>query len=336
MNITSKPFGTLADGTPITHFTLANQNGIKVGLINFGATLVSLEAPDAGGKRADVVLGFDTLEGYVSRNAPHFGGICGRVANRIAKGQFSLDGRNYQLAINNDPNHLHGGLKGFDAVAWQAEPVADGVRFTYLSRDGEENYPGNLRVAVTYSLTNDNALVLRYEAVTDQPTILNLTNHAYFNLAGHNAGTMLDHELTINASRRTIADENLIPTGEIADVAGTPFDFRQPHKIGERIEAAGGYDLNYLMAGQPSARVVEPRSRRVMEMFTTEPAVQFYTGNFLGGEQGKQGVVYSRHQGFCLEAQHYPDSINHPEFPTTVLRPGQTYRQETSYRFSVL
>jgi aldose 1-epimerase len=336
MKISAKPFGTLPDGAAVTYFTIANDSGLKIGLINFGATLVSLEVHDRAGKLDDVILGFDSLEGYVAHNAPHFGGICGRVANRIAKGKFTLDGQAYQLAINNGPNHLHGGLKGFDAVLWQAEPQPGGVKFSYLSEEGEENYPGNLRVEVTYSLTNDNALVIRYSATTDKPTILNLTNHAYFNLAGHNAGSMLDHELTINAGQRTLTDADLIPTGKIADVAGAPFDFRAPHKIGERIEAAGGYDLNYIIAGQPCARVVEPGSGRVMEMRTTEPAVQFYTGNFLGGERGKTGVVYCKHGGFCLEAQHYPDSINHPEFPTTVLRPGQTYRQETSYWFSVL
>ena len=334
MSVTTSTFGKLPDGSPATRFTITNPNGLKAGLTDFGATLLSLEVLDRTGKLADVVLGFDTLDGYLHRNAPHFGGICGRVANRIAKGQFTLDGKTYQLAINNGPNHLHGGLKGFDAVLWQAEPQTDAVKFTYLSRDGEENYPGNLRVEVTYALTGENALVIRYAATTDKPTILNLTNHAYFNLAGHNAGSMLDHELTINAGQRTLTDADLIPTGQIASVAGTPFDFLKPHKIGERIAAAGGYDLNYVIAGQPCARIVDSKSGRVIEMFTTEPAVQFYSANFLGGEKGKAGAVYSQHRAFCLEAQHYPDSINHPNFPTTVLRPGQTYKQETSYRFS--
>ena len=336
MNITAKSFGQLPDGSTATRFTITNANGMKAGLTDFGATLLSLEVPDRNGKLADVVLGFDSLDGYLHFNAPHFGGICGRVANRIAKGQFTLDGVSYRLAINNGPNHLHGGLKGFDAVLWQAEPQRDAVKFTYLSRDGEENYPGNLRVEVTYALTGDNALVLRYTATTDKPTILNLTNHAYFNLAGHDDGSMLPHELTINAAQRTLTDADLIPTGEIADVAGTPFDFRAPLKIGERIGAAGGYDLNYVITGQPCARVVEPKSGRVMEMFTTEPAVQFYSANVLNGEKGKAGAAYHAQHAFCLEAQHYPDSINHPSFPTTVLRPGETYRQETSYKFSVL
>lgn len=335
MSIQTQPWGTSPDGLPANLFTFTNTNGLKAVLTNFGATLVSLEAPDRAGKFADVVLGFDSLEGYALRNSPYLGSICGRVANRITKGRFTLDGKTYQLATNLGANHLHGGPKGFHVVLWQGEVQKDCVKFTHLSRDGEENYPGNLRVEVTYALTNDNALVIRYTATTDKPTILNLTNHAYFNLAGHNAGNVLGHEMTLNAGRLTPIDANLLPTGEIASVAGTPFDFRTPHKIGERIAAAGGYDHNYILDGQPGARAVEPNSGRVMEMFTTEPAVQFYTGNFLAGEKGKAGAVYQKHAGFCLEAQHYPDAINHPNFPTTVLRPGQTYTQETSYRFSV-
>jgi aldose 1-epimerase len=301
--------------------------------------------PDQAGKTVDVVLGFDNLAPYV-KGHPYFGSTVGRVANRIAKGKFTLDGKAYTLAVNNGPNHLHGGLKALDKVVWKAEPVrstdSPAVKFSYRSPDGEEGYPGNLDVTVTYSLADRNALRIEYRATADRATPVNLTNHAYFNLAGR--GDVLGHEMMLAADRYVAVDETLIPTGELKEVRSTPMDFTTPHTIGERIARVGGspngYDHCYVLnSGGKSlalaARVTEPTSGRVMEMYTTEPGVQFYTGNFLDGSlTGKGGFVYRKHAAFCLEAGHFPDSVNQPSFPPIILKPGQTYQQRTEYRFS--
>jgi aldose 1-epimerase len=352
-------FGKTPDGKAVNMYVLTNTNGMKARIITYGATLTELDVPDRDGKLADVVLGFDTLAGYV-KGHPYFGSTVGRVANRIAGGKFTLNGKEYKLAKNNGPNTLHGGHKGFDKVVWQAEPVgtADGeaVRFRYRSPDGEEGYPGRLDVEVTYTLTDKNELQIDYSATTNRATPVNLTNHSYFNLAGVRGGdgaersapgTILDHELTINADRYTPVDETLIPTGEIKPVKGTPLDFTKPEKIGARIDELkgepGGYDHNYVLNGwQPegkklslAARVRDPKSGRVMEVLTTEPGVQLYTGNFLDGTvKGKGGVNYRKHQALCLETQHFPDSVHHANFPSVILKPGQTYEQTTVYKFS--
>jgi aldose 1-epimerase len=292
----------------------------------------------------DIVLGHDSLEGYL-KSSPYFGCIVGRYGNRIAKGRFTLDGVEYKLAANNGPNHLHGGFKGFDKVVWAAQSVSEqgarGVKFNYLSPDGEEGYPGNLLVRVTYLLTDRNELSIRYEAETDKATPVNLTQHSYFNLAGQGEGDILGHELTLDAPSYTPVDEGLIPTGQIADVAGTPFDFTKPAVIGAWIaQVPGGYDHNYVLGSgggklAPAARVSEPRSGRVMEIATTEPGIQFYAGNFLDGTiTGKSGKVYNKHYGFCLETQHFPDSPNRPGFPSTILRPGLKYHSLTVHTFS--
>jgi aldose 1-epimerase len=340
-------FGTTPDGTPVDLYVLTNSKGMKAKIITYGAILTELHVPDRNGKLADVVLGFDDLQGYLAGH-PFFGATVGRVANRIAKGKFTLDGKEYSLAVNNGPNSLHGGLKGFDKAVWKAEQVkvADGVavRFSHLSPDGDEGYPGKLSVTVTYTLTNENALKIDYQATTDKPTPVNLTNHSYFNLAGHQAGDILGQELTLQADEYTPADDTLIPTGEIKSVKGTPLDFTKPTTIGSRIaqlKTTGGYDHNFVLRGggkklAPAARVYEPKSGRVMEMETTEPGVQLYTSNGLDGKlKGKSGVAYPKHAAFCLEAQHFPDSVNHPNFSSVILRPGKTYSQTTVYKFSV-
>jgi aldose 1-epimerase len=341
-------FGKTSDGTAVDLYVLTNSKGMTAKVMTYGAILTELHVPDRDGKPGDVVLGFDDLRGYLAGH-PHFGATVGRVANRIARGRFTLDGKEYHLAVNNGPNALHGGLKGFDKVIWSAEPAEakDGVavRFRYRSPDGEEGYPGNLSVAVTYTLTEENALRLDYAATTDKPTPVNLTNHTYFNLAGAGSGDILGHELMLAADKYTPADDNLIPTGEVRPVRGTPLDFTTPAVIGSRFDQLKsnpvGYDHNFVVRGgggkEPAlaARVREPKTGRVLEMFTTEPGVQFYTGNFLDGTiKGKGGAVYRKHAGFCLEAQHFPDSVNHPDFPSTILRPGQTYTQTTVYQFS--
>lgn len=344
---TRATFGKLPDGTAVEVFTITNRRGVEVRLIEYGAAILSLRTPDRGGRMDDVVLGFDTLEGYLG-NSPHFGVIVGRYANRIAKGRFTLDGKTYQLATNNGPNHLHGGVKGFDKVVWTGEPAGAGVvSFAYTSPDGEESYPGTLKVRVTYTLTESNELIVDYRATTDKPTIVNLSQHSYFNLTG-GARDILGHELTIDADRYTPVDDTLIPTGELAPVEGTPFDFRKPFAIGARIEGAHrqlkygrGYDHNFVLVRPRrgpghAARVVEPVSGRTLEISTTEPGVQFYAGNFLDGTiKGKGGQVYARRWGFCLETQHFPDSPNHANFPSTVLRPGQEYRSKTVFAFGV-
>jgi aldose 1-epimerase len=340
-------FGKTPDGTPVELYVLTNANGLKAKVMTYGATLTELDVPDRDGQLGDVVLGFDDLEGYL-KGHPFFGSTVGRVANRIAKGKFTLDGKEYKLAVNNGPNSLHGGRKGFDKVVWKAEPVqkpdAAAVKFSFHSRDGEEGYPGNLDATVTYTLTNDNELRLDYTATTDKATPVNLTNHTYFNLAGIKDGNMLGHELMLEADKYTPTDDTLIPTGEIKPVRDTPLDFTTPHTIGSRIARLkgdpGGYDHNFVLGGGGkklalAARVREPKTGRVMEMYTTEPGVQFYTGNFLDGKlKGKGGVVYAKHQAFCLEAQHFPDSVNHANFPSMILRPGKTYTQTTVYKFS--
>jgi aldose 1-epimerase len=338
------PFGKLDDGTAVDVYTLTNARGMRAKIMTYGATLTELHVPDKSGRLGDVVLGFDTLEPYV-KGHPYFGSTVGRVANRIARGRFTLDGREYALAVNNGPNHLHGGRKGFDKRVWKAsaKKSADGpaVQFTYTSPDGEEGYPGTLKATVVYTLTDQNALRIEYAAATDKATPVNLTNHSYFNLGGK--GDVLGHQVTLAASRYTPVDQTLIPTGEIATVRGTPFSFLTPRAIGERIKQVGGepngYDHNFVTDAEGrfalAARVCEPATGRVLEMYTDEPGFQFYTGNFLDGTlRGKGGVVYDKHAGFCLEAQHFPDAVNQPSFPSVILRPGHTYRQRTEYVFS--
>jgi aldose 1-epimerase len=351
VNVKKQAFGKTADGTPADLYTLANANGVEARISNYGGTVVSLVVPDRNGELGDVVLGFDTLEEYVEKSL-YFGCIVGRYANRIAKGRFTLDGVEYTLAQNDGENHLHGGIKGFDKVVWEAEAVqgddAEGLELTYLSQDGEEGYPGNLSVRVVYSLTDDDELKIDYSATTDEATVVNLTNHSYFDLAGAVSGDILDHELMIRADQFTPIDETLIPTGELRSVKGTPMDFSQAVAIGARIEQddeqlvfGNGYDHNWVLdkpAGSLglAARVHEPTTGRVLEVYTTEPGIQFYAGNFLDGSiTGKGGRVYERRYGFCLETQHFPDSPNQPGFPSTVFRPDEEYTQTTVYRFSV-
>jgi aldose 1-epimerase len=348
MEIKRVAFGRLPDGAAVDIYTLKNKAGLEARVMTYGATLVSLKVPDRGGAFADVNLGFDTLAGYLGTH-PYFGVIVGRYANRIAKARFTLDGVEYSLAPNNNGNTLHGGLRGFDKVVWTAEAlqVADGVglRLTYLSKDGEEGYPGTLAVTVVYMLTEANELRISYEAATDKKTPVNLTNHAYWNLKGEGNGDILGHVLRLEADRITAVDSavNLIPTGEILPVAGTPFDFTSPHAIGERIaQVAGGYDHNFVLKSGGgtlglAARVEEPGSGRVLEIWTDQPAIQLYTGNFLDGTViGKSGKAYQKHYGLCLETQHFPDSPNHPNFPSTILEPGRTYRTTTVHKFSVM
>jgi aldose 1-epimerase len=348
-SISKKHFGTLPDGTGVDIYTLTN-GGLRVKILNYGGIIQSISAPDRRGRTANVALGFDNLTDYVERS-PYFGSITGRYANRIARGRFTLDGVTYQLATNNDPNHLHGGNVGFDKRVWQATEVRGrdsvGLRLTYTSPDGEEGYPGTLRTTVTYTVTRDAAIRMDYRATTDKPTIVNLTNHSYFNLAGEGSGDILGHRLRLNADHYTPVDSTLIPTGEIAPVAGTPFDFRRSHTIGERIRSSHpqivigqGYDHNFVLDREagglaPAARVHEPNSGRVLSIRTTEPGIQFYSGNFLDGTLvGTSGRVYRQSDGFALETQHFPDSPNKPEFPSTVLRPGQVYQTTTVYEFS--
>jgi aldose 1-epimerase len=342
--ITKSSFGKATDGTEIDSYTLHNAHGASAKVITFGATLTELLMPDRNGKMGDVVLGFDNLAQYEAKG-PFFGVTVGRYANRIAKGRFSLDGKAYQLAVNNGPNSLHGGAVGFDHKIWRAEPKevpgAQSVRFTYVSKDGEENYPGALTVSVTYTLTDKNELKLDYTAETDKATVLNLTNHSYFNLGG--SGDILKYLLYINADQFTVVDDTLIPTGEIKSVAGTPLDFRKPTAIGARIaeiKDVGGYDHNYVLNGKAgtlrdAAKVEDPLSGRQMEVLTTEPGVQFYSAIHLDETiVGKGGTKYQKYGAICLETQHYPDSPNHPDFPSTVLRPGAKFSSETIYKFS--
>jgi len=343
-------FGKTPDGKAVDLFTLRNTKGSEAQIMTYGGIVTSLKVADKNGRVGDVVLGFDNLEAYL-KSSPYFGALIGRYGNRIANGKFTLDGHDYTLPVNNPPNCLHGGVKGFDKVVWEvvrqrATDKEASLELTYLSKDGEEGFPGNLKVTATYTLSEDNALRLDFSATTDKPTVLNLTHHSYFNLAGH--GDVLNHEVTINADKFTPVNVNLIPTGELRPVKDTPFDFTAPHRIGERINASdeqlkfgNGYDHNWVLNKKPGelsfvARVDEPTSGRVMEVFSTEPGTQFYTGNFLDGTlTGKGGWTYQFRDALCFEPQHFPDSPNHPEFPSTVLRPGQTFKNTISYKFSV-
>ena len=342
--ITREDFGKTNDGTAVDLYTLTNSRGMTVKIITYGAIVTHIVVPDRGGKTGDVILGFDNLAQYLGSH-PYFGAIVGRYGNRIAKGRFTLNGTAYKLATNDGANHLHGGLKGFDKKVWKAEPMstADGpaLKMTYLSKDGEEGYPGNLTSTVIYTVTGKNELKIEYTATTDKVTPINLTNHAYFNLAGPGSGDVLAHEVTMAADRYTPVDDTLIPTGQIATVKGTPMDFTKPETIGSRIaQVKGGYDHNYVISMEGSAapvfavRVREPRSGRIMEVLTTQPGVQFYTGNFLDGSLKGVGGVYKKQYGFCLETQHFPDSPNQPKFPSSILEPGKSYHHITIYRFS--
>lgn len=347
MTLEQKTWGQTPDGVPVHLFTLAGPRGLVAKVTTYGAILTELHIPDRDGKPGNVVLGFDNLAQYV-KGHPGFGATIGRYANRIGGARFTLDGVEYALAANNGRHHIHGGPKGFDKKVWRAQPLpatdqSVGVAMSYLSPDGDEGYPGNLEVTVTYTLTADGALRIDYRATTDKATVVNLTNHSYFNLAG--SGDVLATELQIMADRYTPADQDLIPTGEIAPVQGTPLDFTAPHPIGARIDQLrprpNGYDHNYVLNPSPdgtpvlAARAYDPRSGRVMEALTTEPGVQLYTANWLDGKlTGVGGVSYGRHAGFCLETQHYPDSTNKPHFPSVVLRPSQTFKSTTIYRFS--
>jgi len=350
-SIEKQMFGKMPDGTAVDIYTLRNASGVEAKITNYGGIVVSLKVPDRNGKFDDVVLGYDNLDGYLKNNSPYMGALIGRYANRIAKGTFKLNGTEYHLAVNNGANHLHGGLKGFDKVVWTAAPlrVANGaaLKLTYVSKDGEENYPGKLTATVIYTLTDANELRIDYSATTDKRTIVNLTSHSYFNLAGQGNGDILKHQLFINANRFTPTDAGAIPTGELRSVSGTPFDFMTATEIGARIEQdeqqlkfGNGYDHNFVLNKQGkrltlAASVYELTTGRAMQVSTTEPGLQFYSGNFLDGSiTGKEGKVYQRRYGFCLEAQHYPDSPNHPEFPSVVLNPGQRYTQTTIYKFS--
>lgn len=351
----AQPFGKTTDGTPVEIYTLTNPKGTRLRAMTYGAIVVSLETPDRNGQSADIVLGYNTLAEYL-KDTPYFGAIVGRYGNRIAHGKFSLAGKSYTLATNNSPGgmpcSLHGGLKGFDKVVWRGEPLAkpgaQGVKFTYVSKDGEEGYPGNLTLSVTYWLGEDNDWRIDYLATTDKATPVNVTQHSYFNLKGEGNGDILGHTLTFKASRITPVNAGLIPTGELRSVQGTPFDFSTPHTIGERVNATdeqmkfgGGYDHNWVLDSQNgslalAATVHEPTTGRVMQVLTTEPGLQFYCGNFLDGKLiGKSGKPYQFRNGFCLETQHYPDSPNQPKFPSTILQPGQTLKSTTVYRFSV-
>ncbi len=348
--VKKEDFGKATTGQAVELYTLTNAQGLEIKITTYGGIVTALKTPDRNGKFADIVLGFDNLDGYL-KGHPYFGCIAGRYANRIAKGRFQLDGKTYQLTINNGEHHLHGGTEGFDKRVWQAREVKtrNGValELTYLSKDGDQGYPGNLSAKVTYTLTNANELKIDYFATTDKATVVNLTNHAYFNLAGQGNGDILNHELQIYAKRFTPTDETAIPTGVLQNVQGTPFDFTKATAIGARINQADeqikfgkGYDHNFVLDGKAgvlrqAAKVYEPTTGRVLEILTTEPGIQFYTGNYLDGTlTGKDGKTYQHRYGFCLETQHFPDSPNQPKFPSVVLRPGKPYRTTTVLKFS--
>ncbi len=349
---TKKSFGKTPDGQPVDLYVLTNKSGAEVSITNYGGAVVSLKVPDRNGKLADVVLGYDTVDGYVNDKS-YFGALVGRYGNRIGHAQFVLDGKTYTLAKNNGENSLHGGIKGFNKAMWSAKTFSkkggQSLSLSYLSKDGEEGFPGNLKVTVTYIWTDVNTLMIEYSATTDKKTVVNLTNHSYFNLAGQGSGDILGHLLTIQADQFTPVDSGLIPTGELRDVMDTPFDFRKPTAIGARIiqddeqlNLGGGYDHNFVLrmpmdhGEYLAARVLEPASGRVLEVWTTEPGVQFYTGNFLDGKTlGKGGIAYPKRSAFCLETQHFPDSPNQPKFPSAVLNPGERLHTITKYQFSV-
>ncbi len=347
--VTTQPFGKMPDGTPVEVFTLSDGT-VEARIISYGGILVSLKTPDRNGNSADIVLGFDDLDGYVAnsngKGGAFFGALVGRYANRIALGSFTLDGKKYSLPINNAPNSLHGGPHGFNNVVWKAKEIEGGVELMYVSKNGEAGYPGDLTATVRYTLAKGE-LKIDYSAITDKDTVVNLTNHSYFNLAGEGKGDILKHQLTLQASRFTPVDAGLIPTGELKPVAGTPFDFTKATAIGERIDAddeqiklGHGYDHNWVLdakAGKlaEAAEVFDPSSGRVLQVLTDQPGIQFYTGNFLDGAvKGKGGVTYGRHAALCLETQHFPDSPNHPDFPTTELKPGQKYHTVTVFKLS--
>jgi len=349
MNIIKESFGETREGISVDLYTLSNTKGMNVKITNYGGIVTSILVPDRDGEFKDVVLGYDNLKGYLEKN-PYFGAIIGRYGNRIGKGVFRIKDTDYTLARNNGENHLHGGVKGFDKVVWQAKEIIEdnnvGLELHYISKDGEEGYPGNLDMTVLYSLTNSNDLIISYEAITDKETVVNMTNHSYFNLAGAGSGDILEHELEIDADRFTPVDKGLIPTGELRDVQNTPMDFREATAIGARIDEkeeqlnlGPGYDHNWVLNGYDgsmrlAAKVIEPKSGRIMEVHTTEPGLQFYSGNFLDGTiHGKGGKLYEHRYGFCLETQHFPDSPNKPDFPSVFLKPGKKYSTQTIYRF---
>lgn len=349
--VTKKDYGTTSEGKTVELYTLRNTNGMEVDIITYGGRITGLSVPDRDGKFSNVVLGFDTLEQYEKEN-PFFGALVGRYGNRIANAKFSLNGKEYSLAANNGPNNLHGGLKGFDKVVWKVEATDENenaiLKLGYLSTDMEEGFPGNLKTTVTYTLTKDNTLQVAYEATTDQPTVVNLTQHSYFNLSGDFSKTIMDHEVSLEADQLVPVDENLIPTGELMDVAGTPFDFRSPKSIGRDINAdndqinkGGGYDHCWVLKGQDTglrtvAKVYDPETGRVMEVATTEPGVQLYTGNFLDGTLPRpDGGTFGKRSGLCLETQHYPDSPNQPDFPSVTLNPGEKYSTATYFKFGI-
>ena len=353
-SVTSVPFGTTAVGDSVTLFTMINKHGMEVRIMNYGGIITHLMVPDRKGKIEDIVLGFDNLEDYLTKSPPYFGAIVGRYGNRIAGGKFTLNGVEYNLAQNNGKSHLHGGIKGFDKVVWDAETFeiddAAGLKLTYLSRDMEEGYPGNLNIKVTYTIKSTNEIQIDYHAVTDKPTVVNVTQHSYFNLTGNAKNDILDHEVMIKADSLIPVDANLIPTGEMMPVAGTPFDFNTPATVGSRIDAddeqlkrGGGYDHCWVL-NKPSedalewvVKAIDPASGRVMELATTEPGVQFYTGNFLDGSLvGKGDVVYQHRFGLCFEPEHYPDSPNQEGFPSVVLNPGEEYNTTTIWKFGVV
>jgi aldose 1-epimerase len=345
VTVQKSAYGKMPDGSAVSLFTVTNGKGMEARIITYGGVLVSLKTPDRKGALADVVLGHDSLADYMADGGTYFGALIGRYANRIGGGQFKLDGKTYKVPVNNGPNALHGGLKGFDKRNWTGKEVPGGVELTYVAQDGEEGYPGKLTAVVTYTLTDDNRLRIHYGATTDKPTVVNLTNHSYFNLKG--SGDILGHLVTINADRYTPMDAGLIPTGELKPVEGTPFDFRKATAPGARINQPDpqlkngkGYDMNWVLNRSGSglemaAKVEEPTTGRVMEVFTDQPGVQFYTGNFLDGSvKGKGGKPANLRTGLCLETQHYPDSPNKPAFPTTTLKPGEKYSTTTEFRFS--
>ena len=344
MNMTKKIFGEV-DGKTVFQYTLTNKNGMTVKVLNYGGIVTHILVPDKNGELTDVALGYDSLSSYLEAT-PYFGALVGRYGNRIAGGKFELDGVTYNLALNNGPNHLHGGIKGFDKVVWEADDFLEadrtGIVLTYESRDMEEGYPGNLAVKVTYTLTGNNELLIDYEAQTDKATIVNLTHHSYFNLKGHGNGDILDQQMEIFADQFVPVDKDLIPTGELLPVQNTPMDFTAPHRIGEHIgRVDGGYDHCWVLRDYDgkqrlAARVTEPESGRIMEVLTDQPGLQFYSGNFLDGSNiGKGGVAYQKHYGFCLESEHFPDSPNKPQFPSVVLKPGEKYQTQTIYQFKV-